>query len=246
MDIPIIDLTTLSEDDDDFTIPDNNNPPSLEPPDFIDLQYSEMDRSICELPAPPETTFEPISQDELVVSQLNDQFCSEIRRRLNEGEGIAFEIDENGLLIRVGEHGPQIVVPHSLKQKILHVNHYAKTAGHPGGRKLYQRIRRHFYWPALAVDCYATVKRCPHCASNRFKLRQNVSELQLFPANAPLESVSIDILAEFIRTPRGKEYLLVIVDRFTKLVKTVPMKGCLLYTSPSPRDLSTSRMPSSA
>ena len=24
------------------------------------------------------------------------------------------------------------------------------------------------------------------------------------------------------------------------------MKGCLLYTSPSPRDLSTSRMPSSA
>ena len=27
---------------------------------------------------------------------------------------------------------------------------------------------------------------------------------------------------------------------------TVPLCGCLLYTSPSPRDLSTSRMPSSA
>ena len=26
----------------------------------------------------------------------------------------------------------------------------------------------------------------------------------------------------------------------------VPFRGCLLYTSPSPRDLSTSRMPSSA
>ena len=28
--------------------------------------------------------------------------------------------------------------------------------------------------------------------------------------------------------------------------EVVEMKGCLLYTSPSPRDLSTSRMPSSA
>ena len=32
-------------------------------------------------------------------------------------------------------------------------------------------------------------------------------------------------------------------DRITEYART---KGCLLYTSPSPRDLSTSRMPSSA
>ena len=31
-----------------------------------------------------------------------------------------------------------------------------------------------------------------------------------------------------------------------KLMEIVPIEGCLLYTSPSPRDLSTSRMPSSA
>ena len=29
-------------------------------------------------------------------------------------------------------------------------------------------------------------------------------------------------------------------------IKTVAVHSCLLYTSPSPRDLSTSRMPSSA
>ena len=31
-----------------------------------------------------------------------------------------------------------------------------------------------------------------------------------------------------------------------KFIKGLGIKGCLLYTSPSPRDLSTSRMPSSA
>ena len=59
----------------------------------------------------------------------------------------------------------------------------------------------------------------------------------------------------------GKNYLeppnIVVIDRVTGLVKdevitTVELQGtsvskvCLLYTSPSPRDLSTSRMPSSA
>ena len=34
----------------------------------------------------------------------------------------------------------------------------------------------------------------------------------------------IDILGELIRSPRGNKYLLVIVDRFTKLVRTVPLK----------------------
>ena len=37
-----------------------------------------------------------------------------------------------------------------------------------------------------------------------------------------------------------------IADRFKEIHKVTKLKDCLLYTSPSPRDLSTSRMPSSA
>ena len=35
-------------------------------------------------------------------------------------------------------------------------------------------------------------------------------------------------------------------DGCWSIQRKIPGKGCLLYTSPSPRDLSTSRMPSSA
>ena len=56
-------------------------------------------------------------------------------------------------------------------------------------------------------------------------MRRNVEQLQLFPATEALTSVCIDILGEFIKTPRRNEYLLVITDRFTKLTKTIPMKG---------------------
>ena len=36
------------------------------------------------------------------------------------------------------------------------------------------------------------------------------------------------------------------VVQFITILKDLGVSGCLLYTSPSPRDLSTSRMPSSA
>ena len=115
------------------------------------------------------------------------------------------------------------MVPHDLKKKVLHINHHTLLAGRPGGKKLYHLIRKDYYWPSLTVDCYNTVRLYPHCACNHIKLTRN-GELKLFPAIASLESVCLDILSELIRTKRGNRYLLVIVDRFTKMVRTIPIK----------------------
>lgn len=46
----------------------------------------------------------------------------------------------------------------------------------------------------------------------------------LLPAGARLEFVAIDILNDLIRTPRRNHYLLVVINRFSKLVQTVPLK----------------------
>lgn len=48
--------------------------------------------------------------------------------------------------------------------------------------------------------------------------------MELFPAKAPLEHVSLDILRTLLRTRRGYEYPLVIMDLFSKLVRTVALK----------------------
>ena len=45
---------------------------------------------------------------------------------------------------------------------------------------------------------------------------------------------------------QGGSYLLLEVDSSALEKRRLQSKVCLLYTSPSPRDLSTSRMPSSA
>ena len=51
-----------------------------------------------------------------------------------------------------------------------------------------------------------------------------------------------DFIDALFRSQRKSATL---TDELNVLMGT-PAKGCLLYTSPSPRDLSTSRMPSSA
>ena len=90
---------------------------------------------------------------------------------------------------------------------------------------MYKTLSRHFYWPALAVDCYAVFRNCAECAREQVTLRQHSKELKLFPAKAPLESVSIDILGELVTTKRKNCYLLVICDRYTKLVRTIPLSS---------------------
>lgn len=57
------------------------------------------------------------------------------------------------------------------------------------------------------------------------KVDINVADFQLVPADAPLESVCIDILEAFIKYYHGNEYILVIFDKFTKLLEMMSLKG---------------------
>jgi hypothetical protein len=71
----------------------------------------------------------------------------------------------------------QIVVPQSLVSRILYLEHYPPAAGHPGAHRMFQTIRKTFYWPLIAEDVYETVRQCDLCARNRIseKVKQTRS-----------------------------------------------------------------------
>lgn len=136
-----------------------------------------------------------------------------------------YEINDDESLLRSSDKGIQIVAQHSIKERILHINHRSLFACHLGDWELYHIICKYLYWPSFAVHCYARVHKCPHFPRNHIKLRKNVTRLPLFPSRSPLTSVCINILGEFIKTQRRKENLLFITDQFSKMTKTVAMKG---------------------
>lgn len=90
---------------------------------------------------------------------------------------------------------------------------------------MYESLRRTYYWPALAADCYATAQKCVKYDLERIKLRQVTTLWKIFPATTPLESVSQDFLGSLLKTRRVNLHLLVITDRFTNLTVTVPMSN---------------------
>lgn len=158
--------TDTSDEDDEISSND------LEESFAADAAFATLPGSTLSNPL-----FQQISIEELIITQQSAPFCQNIRQKHEEGAALTFGFNEDGVIIQKGKHGPQIVISNDLEARVLHIHHYARLGGHPGGRKLYQTIRRHMYWPACAVDCYATARRCPTCDRNRIKLRNNVTEL---------------------------------------------------------------------
>eukprot|EP00171_Calliarthron_tuberculosum_P011861 IDg11861t1 len=76
----------------------------------------------------------------------------------------------------------------------------------------------------MALSCYQAGRACPACARERTKLQSNSTTMKLFPPNGPPEDVAMDLLGQLWLTDRGHTQLLVIVDRFTKMVGVIPLK----------------------
>ena len=49
---------------------------------------------------------------------------------------------------------------------------------------MYYTLSREYYWTALVVDAYATVRNCVRGAQERVKLVRKTKRLKLFPAQA--------------------------------------------------------------
>eukprot|EP00171_Calliarthron_tuberculosum_P022605 IDg22605t1 len=94
---------------------------------------------------------------------------------------------------------------------------------------MYQTMRKQFYWPGLALSCYQAVRACPACARERIKLQSNSTTMKLFPPSGPLEDVTMDLLGQLWPTDRGHTQILVIVDRFTKMVRAILLKTVSVF-----------------
>jgi len=75
-------------------------------------------------------------------------------KALNAGRHIPFFEDPEGILPRraAPDGAHQVVVPASLQEQVLHLEHDANLAGHPGESRMYAAMRRYYYWVGMAAD----------------------------------------------------------------------------------------------
>ena len=115
------------------------------------------------------------------------------------------------------------VVPESLKEEVMSMNHNLPLTGHMGIAKTVARIKKSFIWYGLSRDVELFVKSCSTCNKNKRASVKPKAPLGQYHVGSPLERVHIDILGPFTPSTRGNQYVLMMVDQFTKWLECYPL-----------------------
>jgi len=144
--------------------------------------------------------------------------------RVERGTAKAFFPNEHHALYRQTPYGNQLVIPKSLRERVLTLEHHATVASHPGMNRMYYPMRKAYYWPSMVTDIHTTITKSTTCAQNCLALRPHTTPLTLLPATEPLTELSVDIFGPIPASKKANRFILVITDRFAKLTKCVALR----------------------
>jgi len=82
-------------------------------------------------------TPEPVEFDAVVKAQQTDDYCLEMSTRMERGTATDFFRNEHDALYRQTPYGNQLVIPKSLRERVLTLEHHATVAAHSGMNRIY-------------------------------------------------------------------------------------------------------------
>nr|XP_043619798.1 uncharacterized protein LOC122591603 [Erigeron canadensis] len=109
----------------------------------------------------------------------------------------------------------------SIHDLLIREAHGGGLAGHFGINKTGEILTEHFYWPRLLKNVLNIISRCPTCHQAKATFHKGLYTPLLVPSQ-PWEDLSMDFIVALPRTQRGKDSIMVVVDRFSKMVHFVP------------------------
>ena len=116
----------------------------------------------------------------------------------------------------------QILVPASWVHRILEKGH--DEAGHLGGEKTLETIRRRFFWATMFRDVKAWCKSCVTCQHRKHPHAKARAPLQYPPVpSGPGQMLAMDFVGPLPQTDKGNKHILVITDMFSKHAEAIPL-----------------------
>lgn len=112
----------------------------------------------------------------------------------------------------------------ALRSLVLDTTHDCTVSGHFGMDKTEELTTRSFFWPDMQQDIRHYVRSCDKCQRNKPSNRVPAGPLRPLPIpNQPWEHISMDLIVELPKTPRGHTAIAVFIDRLTKQVLLAPL-----------------------
>ncbi|GJY79221.1 putative reverse transcriptase domain-containing protein [Tanacetum coccineum] len=203
---------------------------------------ADYDCEICYHPGKANVVADALSRKERIkplqvralVMTLHPKLPSQILEAQTEvikGENIK---DENlrrmGKAFEVRPDGTRCIKNRSwlpffggLRDLIMHESHKSKYSIHPGSNKMYQDLKKLYWWPNMKAIIAEYVGKCLTCS--RVKVECQKPSVLLVQLEIPMwkwERITMDFIIKLPKTLNEHDTIWVIVDRLTKSAHFIP------------------------
>ena len=164
----------------------------------------------------------PTIVSDIKEQQKNDPMLVEVKENLAQKHD--FNLAADGRLLFQG----RTCVPDyaEIKKTILNEAHRSKYTIHPGAAKMYQDLKRNFWWPNMKREIADFVAHCLTCQQVKAEHQKPAGKLK--PLEIPewkWEHIGMDFIMGLPKTKNGMDAIWVIVDRLTKSAHFLSIKS---------------------
>lgn len=121
--------------------------------------------------------------------------------------------------------GWRLFVPLMERDRVLQENHDDKLSAHQGVARTTEKVQRRYFWPGMRGDIKQYVGACEVCMANK---SNNELTRPLMGAQAtytkPWQALSIDFIGPLPLSKKRNQYILMVMDWFTKFVFFHPIR----------------------
>jgi len=123
------------------------------------------------------------------------------------------------------QEADQIVVPESLRHKILYLAHDIPASGHLGIAKTKARLWPHFYWPRMSKHVFHYCKSCDQCQRIGKGRKPSVAPLMPLPVmTEPWSRIAIDIVGPLPTCTKSQNrFVLTVLDLATHYPEAIAL-----------------------
>ncbi|GJX70982.1 putative reverse transcriptase domain-containing protein [Tanacetum coccineum] len=169
-------------------------------------------------------TIHPNLPSQILKAQTEALKEENIKAKNLRGMDKAFEIRPDGT--RCIKNQSWLPLFGNLRDLIMHESHKSKYSIHPGSDKMYQDLKKLYWWPNMKAIIAEYVGKCLTCSRVKAEC-QNPSGL-LVQLEIPMwkwERIIMDFITKLPKTSNRHDTIWVIVDRLTKSADFIPTRG---------------------
>ncbi|GJW86471.1 putative reverse transcriptase domain-containing protein [Tanacetum coccineum] len=168
-------------------------------------------------------TINPKLPSQILKAQTEALKEENIKAENLRGMDKAFEIHPDGT--RCIKNRSWLPLFGNLRDLIMHESHKSKYSIHPGSDKMYQDLKKLYWWPNIKAIIAEYVGKCLTCSKVKAEC-QNPSGLLVQP-EVPMwkwEKITMDFITKLPKTSNRQDTIWVTIDRLTKSAHFIPTR----------------------